>query len=175
MRHLVAFLFLIVSFIECSSLLKIQYSDVINNFGDSITDIIEGKDFLYYTKGHHGHIWSLAVSDKSCYIIVSGNTRTNDCYIDTVTINESILKWGLDTMASYCLKMKPMANDSYWPFHERLVLFSSKKEIIFDCADTNTYSGTDSVTFNKKLNELKYLMYWMASPKENQKKLPTPL
>lgn len=68
-----------------------------------------------------------------------------------------------------------MANDSYWPFHERLVLFSSKKEIIFDCADTNTYSGTDSVTFNKKLNELKYLMYWMASPKENQKKLPTPL
>lgn len=40
---------------------------------------------------------------------------------------------------------------------------------------TNSFSGTDSLTFNKKLNELKYFMYWIACPTEVQEKLPTPL
>ncbi len=41
--------------------------------------------------------------------------------------------------------------------------------------DTATYSGTDSVNFNNKLNNLKYFMYWIAVPIEIQEKLPTPL
>ena len=174
MKHLVTIIFIIVSVIECSSLLA-QRSDIICDLGDSINDIIEEKEFLYYTKGHHGHIWSLVVPETIHYVIVSGNTRNNEIRIDTISINESVLNWGLDTLALYCQKMKPVTSSSYSPFHERLVLFSAQKEIIFDCTDTNTYSGTDSVTFNKKLNELKYLMYWLATPKEIQKKLPTPL
>lgn len=175
MKHLLVIFLLISSALGSSSQWNNQRSDIISNFGKSITDILEGKEFLYYTKGHHGHIWSLAVSEKSHFIIVSGNTRNNDCHIDTISIKESVLKWGLDTLALYCHKMQPVASSPYWPFHERLVLFSSSKKIIFDCTDTNTYSGTDSVTFNKKLNELKYLMYWFATPIEIQKKLPTPL
>ncbi len=178
MKHLVAFFSLIFSLITCSSQLETQSFDVISTLDDSITDIIEGKEFLYYTKGHHGHIWSLAVSEKGHYIIVSGNTRNNDCHIDTIAksdfVNESVLKWGLDTMALYSHKMKPVESSSYWPFYERLVLFSSHKEIMFDCIETNTYSSPDSVTFNKKLNELKYLLYWLATPIDIQKKLPTP-
>lgn len=156
------------------SLLNNQCPDIISKFGDSITGIIEGKEFLYYTKGHHGHIWSLAVSENSHFIIASGNTRTKDCHIDTIYLKESVLKWGLDTLVAYCQKMQPVASSSVGPFHERLVLFSSQKEIIFDCTDTNTYSGPDSITFNNQLNELKYLMYWFATPIEIQKKLPTP-
>ena len=157
------------------SKLNNQCSDIISNLGDSVTDLIEGKEFLYYTKGHHGHIWSIAVSEKSHFIIVSGNSRNNGCQIDTLSIKESVLKWGLDTLALHCSKMLPVANSSYLPFHEQLALFSTQKEIIFDCADTNTYSGPDSVNFNKKFNELKYLMYWYATPIEIRKKLPTPL
>lgn len=175
MKYVVAFFSVIVSFIAYSSQSQSQRYDVICNLGDSITDIIEEKEFLYYIKGHHGHIWSLVISEKGHYIVVSGNTRNNECRIDTISINESRLKWGLDTMALYCNKMKPVENSSYMPFHERLVLFSSQKEIIFDCTDTNIYSGTDSITFNKKLNDLKYLMYWLATPIEVQKILPTPL
>ena len=175
MKYLAPLLFLIVSFIVYSSQLNNQHFDVISGFNDSITNIIEEKEFLYYTKGHHGHIWSLVVSEKDRYILISGNSRNNDCRFDTISINKSVLKWGLDTMALYCNKMKPVENFAYWPFHERLVLFSSKKEIIFDCMDTATYSGTDSVNFNKKLNNLKYFMYWIAVPIEIQEKLPTPL
>lgn len=145
------------------------------NFSDSITNIIEGKKFLYYITGHHGHIWALVVSEKDRYICVSGNTRNNDCRIDTIHVEASVLKWGLDTMALYCHKMEPIENTTYWPFYERLVLSSSKKEIIFDSTDTNSYVGTDSVTFNNKLNELKYFMYWIAVPEVVRRKLPTPL
>lgn len=175
MRHLVAFSFLIIIFIICSSQSASQHFDVISSLDDSITDIIGEKEFLYYTKGHNGHIWSLAVPGKDYYIIVSGNTRNKDCRIDSISINEPLLKWGLDTMALYCHKMKPVERSFYWPFYERLVLFSSQKEIIIDCADTDTYSGTDSVAFNTKLNELKYLMYWLATSAEIQKRLPSPL
>lgn len=78
-------------------------------------------------------------------------------------------------MALFCHKMEPIENITYWPFYERLVLSSSKKEIIFDSTDTNSYVGTDSVTFNNKLNNLKYFMYWIAVPEEIRRKLPTPL
>ncbi len=155
--------------------MRSQSCDVISNFSDSITDLINNKEILYYTRGNYGHVWSLALSEKGHYIVVSGNTRNNDYRIDTISIHEPVLKWGLDTMELYCQKMMPVPRSYYWPFHTRLILLSDKKEIIFDCTDTDTYSGTDSVTFNKKLNELKYLMYWLASPIENQKKLPNPL
>ena len=175
MKHIVVFIFLIISFITCSSHLDSRRFDVISNFDDSITDLIEGKKFLYYTKGHNGHIWSLAVPEKDHYIIVSGNTRNNDCRIDTISIIEPVLKWGLDSMALYCHKMKPVECSLYSPFYERLVLCSSRKETIFDCLGTNIYSGPDSVNFNNKLAELKYLMYWLATPLEIRKKLPAPL
>lgn len=174
MKYLAPFV-LIISFIACSSQLYCQHFDVISNFSDSIANMTEGKKFLYYTKGHHGHIWSLVVPENDRYIGISGNTRNNVCRIDTLSIDASVLKWGLDTMGLYCHKMKPVENLSYWPFYERLVLISSQKEIIFDCSDTNTFSGIDSMTFSKKLNELKYFMYWIAVPLEIQQKLPIPL
>ena len=175
MKYLLIIFLLIFSVIGSSSLLNNQCYDFINNFGDSITDILEDKEFLYYTKGHQGHIWAIVVSENDHFIIVSGNTRNNNCHIDTISIKESVLKWGLDTLPQYCHKMQPVVSSSYCPFYERLVLFSSTKKIIFDCTETNTYSGPDSVNFNTKLNELKYLMYWFATPIDIQKKLPTPL
>lgn len=175
MKYLVSFFFLIVSSIVWCSQSDIQRFDDITNFGDSITDKIKGKEFLYYITGHHGHIWSLAVSQKSYFIIYSGNTRNSDFHIDTIFKNASILKWGFDSLALYSDKMKPVARSSYWPFYERLVLVSSREGIIFDCVETNSFSGPDSLTFNKNLNELKYFMHWFASPTEIKEMLPTPL
>lgn len=175
MKRLFPVLLLTFTLITYGSQLSNQSYDVISNLNDSVTNITEGKKFLFYIKGHHGHIWSLVVPEKNRYILVSGNTRNNDCRIDTLSIDASILKWGLDTMSLHCHKMKPVKNLSYLPFYERLVLFSSQKEIVFDCSDTNLFSGTDSITFNKKLYNLKYFMYWLSVPEEIQEKLPTPL
>lgn len=58
MKTLVVFLLLIVSVLGSGSKINppIQYVDDICDFGDSITDEIKGKEFLYYINGHHGHI-----------------------------------------------------------------------------------------------------------------------
>ena len=77
MKHNVALIFLIISSIVCSSHSDSQRFDVTSSFDDTITGLIEEKEFLYYTKGHIGHIWSLAVPENDHYIIVSGNTRNN--------------------------------------------------------------------------------------------------
>ena len=149
--------------------------DVTSTFNDSLINIIDGKEFIYYIKGHHGHIWCLLTLEKDCYILVKGNTRNNNCQIDTISINNPILSWGLDTMPMYYNKIKQSENKSYWPFYSRLVVFSAEKEIVFDYSDNDLYRGGDSVKFNKKLNELKYFLYWLATPPDIQEKLPVPL
>ena len=62
----------------------------------------------------------------------------------------------------------------YWPFYERLVLYSDNAKLMFDSENAISYSGPDSVYFNEKLNRLKYFMYWSALDIEVQKKLPMP-
>lgn len=176
MKYIAIFFSFIVSFIVCSTQLGNPRCDIIRNFSDSITSIVDNKEFLYYIRGHHGHIWSLVVPDKNRYILVSGNTRNNDCRIDTVSLHAPVLKWGLDTMTFYCHNMKQLEDMSYEPFfYERLVLFSPQKEVIFDCTNTDAYCSPDSAIFNTKLNNLKYLMYWIAVPIEIRERLPSPL
>ncbi|MDE5643698.1 MAG: hypothetical protein K2I56_09445 [Muribaculaceae bacterium] len=175
MRHLVIILLLILSVVSYSSPTGDQSDGNIRIFHDSIPGIIEGKDFLYFIVGHHGHIWAYVVSEEEGYIAVSGDTRTGDFRIDTISKDATRLKWGLDSLALCCHEMKPVKRTEYWTVYERLALVSSKKEIIFDCVDTKLFSGPDSVTFNEKLSKLKYMMLWIAFPIEYKDELPTPL
>lgn len=123
----------------------------------------------------HGCIWSYVVSDEEGYIAASGDTRTGDFRIDTISKNATRLKWGLDSLALCCHEMKPVKRTEYWTNYEQLALVSSNNEIIFDCVDTDYFSGPDSVTFNKELSKLKYMMLWIAFPIEYKDELPTPL
>ncbi len=147
----------------------------IDYVNDTILNLINENKFLYFITGHHGHIWSIVIQNGDRYILVAGNTRNNSWHIDTLFIDSPILTWGMDSLGMSCRDMRPVYRDFYWPFYEELVLFSAEKEKIFDCRDALCYSGIDSITFNKKLNRLKYYMYWFASPVEIQKKLPAPL
>ncbi|MDE6498750.1 MAG: hypothetical protein K2L21_08835 [Muribaculaceae bacterium] len=143
------------------------------NIDDSVSRVIDGRKYLYYIKGHIGHIWSLVIPCDDRYIFVAGNTRSNSCSIDTVYVNNKILEWGTDTLESFH-NLKSVDIDYYWPFYERLVLFSAENKVVFDCSNMVCYSGVDSMAFNQKLNSLKYLMYWIATPPEVQEKLSSP-
>ena len=175
MRHLVIILLMILCVVSYSSPTGDQSDGYISIFHDSIPGIIEGKDFLYFVTGHHGCIWAYVVSDEKGYIAVSGDTRTGDFRIDTISKNATRLKWGLDSLALCCHEMKPVKRTEYWTNYEQLALVSSNNEIIFDCVDTDYFSGPDSVTFNKELSKLKYMMLWIAFPIEYKDELPTPL
>ncbi|MDE6131317.1 MAG: hypothetical protein K2F74_06965, partial [Muribaculaceae bacterium] len=174
-RHLVIILLLILSVVSYSSPTGDQSDDNIRIYQDSIPGIIVCKDFLYFVTGYHGHNWAYVVSDEEGYIAVSGDTRTGDFRIDIISKDATRLKWGLDSLALYCHEMKPLKRTIYRMNYERLALVSSNKEIIFDCVDTDYFSGPDSVTFNKELSKLKYMMLWIAFPIEYKDELPSPL
>ena len=176
MRHLVIILLMILSVVSYSSPTSDQSDGYITIFHDSIPPgIIDGKDFLYFVTGHHGLIWAYVVSEEEGYIAVSGDTRTGDFRIDTISKDATRLKWGLDSLALCCHEMKPVKRTEYWTNYEQLALVSSNNEIIFDCVDTKLFSGPDSVTFNKELSKLKYMMLWIACPIEYKNELPSPL
>lgn len=183
MKYLVIVCSLIICVSVCNSQLN-NTQDLHNEYenfirinipNDTILNLINENTFLYYTKGHHGHIWSLIIKDNNHYILVAGSTRNNNHHIDTLFIDKPVLTWGMDSLAMSCHKMKPVYRKSFWPFYERLVLFSAEKAKIFDCTNALCYSGIDSASFNEKLNRLKYYMYWIAAPIEVQEKLPDPL
>ena len=77
-------------------------------------------------------------------------------------------------MPLYYHELKPTDYKSYWPIYSRLALFSAEKEIIFDYSNEDSYIGVDSMVFSEKLNELTYLLYWLAMPSDIQEKLPSP-
>lgn len=184
MKAPVAFILLILCVSVCNSQLNDTETDTqhgdfesfirINIVNDTILDIITDKKFIYFMKGHHGHIWSLVVPDNGCYILAAGNTPNNEYHIDTIVSENSILLWGMDTMPAHYAQMRPVYRDSYWPFYERLVVFSEKKEIIFDSENAIAFRGTDSITFNANFSRLIYFMYWSALPKHIQEGIPAP-
>ena len=145
-----------------------------SNINDTLSTKIIGKEFIYFTKGHHGHIWSLAINNVDKYILIAGNTRIGSIRIDTISSDNSILSWGIDSLQYFFGKMNSVYCEFYWPFYERLVLYSDNAKLMFDSENAISYSGPDSVYFNEKLNRLKYFMYWSALDIEVQKKLPMP-
>lgn len=152
-----------------------EYSIKKTSLKDSILTLIDKRPFIYYTIGNYGHIWSLVVPDNDNYLFVSGNTRTNDCRIETISINKSILTWGLYTLPLQSNKLRLKEKVPYSPFYEELTVYSAEKEVIFRWTNSAFYSGADSKTFEKNLHSLVHIMHWIAYPDDVRKHFPSPL
>lgn len=143
---------------------------------DSIGEIIDGKDFLYFTIGHNGHIWSIAFADSDDYVILSGSTRDNSSRIDTLPGPIPILRWGIDSLAVQACGMTTTTDksDFHWNIFEQLILFSAYKEKLFEWENSFHFCDKDIDTFNNNFNKLLYFMHWMAYPKDVKELLPQP-
>ena len=140
----------------------------------AILSKIIGRKCLYFSEGHHGHIWSLAVKDPNGYIIFSGNTRNQEFRIDTITHSNPIISWGLDSLGNDRQPLTAEKQETNWNLFERLVLFSKDSEVLFECTNFTTYIGVESKVFKEKLKALKSIMLWYALPLELQKLMPKP-
>ena len=78
MKALVSVMLSIVCLLTFSSNSHSQEFDIISTFNDSTKNIIDGKEFMYYIRGYHGHIWCILAPEKNRYILVKGDTRNND-------------------------------------------------------------------------------------------------
>ena len=134
-----------------------------------------GKDFLYYSTGHHGVVWSLVYREAGSYRMRIGTTRGNNqvmnAEFDTVAFlnaNGTLLAWGLDTLPVIAKKMTPQYRTVYWPIYESLYSLNAKTGDEFFSDNAIGYSGPDSVAFNEKFTKLNMLMYWLAAPEVRQ-------
>lgn len=141
---------------------------------DSILEQLSNNRFIFFSKGHNGHIWSIVVDNAPNYLIFSGNTRESVFMVDSMNGEYPLISWGMDSLESESQSIKPVQRDSYWPFYTQLILYSEDGKELFKLDNAISYSGQDSIDFNKKLNRLKYFMYWNACSSDIQEKLPSP-
>ena len=138
---------------------------------ESITDSIYGKNFILYYTGHHGHIWSIILSDSTGYHLYNGSTRHKLAEIeplpfdtmDLLSNNFSTLQWAFDLLAKEAKSMTPHIKKEYSPIYNEMIVFNRDK-IVFRLNNTDKFSGCDSLEFNSKLQKIEYLMYWLSSP-----------
>ncbi|MDE6770027.1 MAG: hypothetical protein K2J78_09925 [Muribaculaceae bacterium] len=70
-------------------------------------------------------------------------------------------------------RMKPVDQKLYNPLSYELVLYDHRNIPVFIDNDAVFYSRSDSVNFNRHINKLSYLMFWLAAPSA-RKHLPIP-
>lgn len=153
----------------------IENQSVPQTVRDSLKVEMVGKDFLYYSTGHHGVVWSLIYREAGSYRMRIGTTReynqVMNAEFDTVAFlnaNGKLLAWGLDTLPVIAKKMKPQHRTVYWPIYESLYSLNAKTGDEFFSDNAIGYSGPDSVAFNEKFTKLNMLMYWLAAPEVRQ-------
>lgn len=149
------------------------------DFNDTIRSIIEGKNFIFYIRGHNGLDWSMVVFNKYYDLLVTGifteNVNGRICSIDTIFTNASILQWAIDSLKFYKNIVTPIHKKTYSPFEEELLVFSSEKEQLFESYNTDKYNIPNSTYFNRNFERLKYCMYWFALPESLKGMFPRPL
>ncbi|MDE5880275.1 MAG: hypothetical protein K2H60_00965 [Muribaculaceae bacterium] len=148
---------------------------------DDSRNFISGKPFVFYSIGHHGQIWALICKDSTGFRIYNGTTRhwlksEKSDLLDTLSFienNRITLKWTFDSLSSATKRMKPVDQKVYNPLSYELILYDHRNIPVFIDNDAVFYSGSDSVNFNRHINKLSYLMFWLAAPSA-RKHLPIP-
>lgn len=177
MKKLILLFFILLESVFANSFqtAAIENQPATQTVRDSLKVEMVGKDFLYYSTGHHGVVWSLVYREAGSYRMRIGTTRGNNqvmnAEFDTVAFlnaNGKLLAWGLDTLPVIAKKMTPQHRTVYWPIYESLYGLNAKTGDEFFSDNAIGYSGPDSVAFNEKFTKLNMLMYWLAAPDVRQ-------
>lgn len=140
---------------------------------DSIVGLVSDKDFIVYTSGHHGYIWSLLADVDSSYMVAIGSTRDSAVSVGSLPKDNPLLSWAFDSLPVKAENMTPVYRTEYFPIYTRLIVCSDSGDRIFGMDNAIGYEGPDSIAFNDKLGRLHYYMLWLAM-EEYRDKMPTP-
>lgn len=145
---------------------------------DSIYTMIENRPVLFYFYGHHGYGWCILTRAGTGYRIYRGRVYEgrDEQLAEPLTFNhsdsvtffseyEALLSWGFDSIPVEASKMKPVkAEPLFLGYWESLELVDSCGRCIFDSGNARSFSGPDSVNFNKKFHKLVFAMTWLSAP-----------
>lgn len=159
---------------ECESPNELKSFFISYGINDSIINLLSGSRLIFFSVGNHGHIWSIISDRDSDYLIISGSTRDDGISMKTMNHDNPLICWGFDSLVTKAQQITPMDTGSYWPFYEQIKLYSANGQELFSSNTGTTFTGKDNPEFLKNFNRLKYLMHWIAMPKDLQKRMPPP-
>lgn len=98
---------------------------------------IHMNDYILYTTGHHGIIWSLVASDSSSMYLHNGTTRPYmekvDCILpDTMSFikdNRKTISWGFDSLPKAAHLIVTSENQPYNPIYAQLYIIRDIQKI----------------------------------------------
>lgn len=144
---------------------------------DSIHSMLHNKPILFYSYGHYGYSWAIATKTEDNIRVFSGRVSySGDCYLENprgrnrfdsaafFLANKSLLSWGIDSISTESLTMKPIKCDSCISIHSILSVIDSCGKTVFNSDNTIAFSGPDSLKFNNKFHKLCLIMRWLSDP-----------
>lgn len=126
---------------------------------------------IFYCTGHNGMIWSLITLDSSEIHIFNGTTRRHIEKPDNNPFNSSKLiennintiTWAFDSLECYSKLLTPLKNGTYNPVYSELSIIKDGNTV-FSYKNSEYYCDPNNKNFNCKLEQILFLMYWLAAP-----------
>lgn len=137
---------------------------------DSVLDIVKNNKSIVYYNGDRMLAWSVAFQDSSSYsfrtgIIGDNPERYKQEKIDTLSLIKNyhdILNWGMDSLSIQAKSMTPVCPNIYNPFENGLFVVDNGNVVFHKTINIRGYTGVDEESFNSKLEELTFVMWYLA-------------
>ena len=150
---------------------------------DSIYFKIENRPLIIHSYGHHGYSWTIISRIDTDYCAYVGRVHGDSEFVRPMSSKNKyslaffstfapLMSWGFDSLLSQVSKMEPLEGKTMFAgYSESLKLIDSCGKCVFESKNSQSFSGPDSVAFNKNIHALEFIMMWLSSP-ELQQTLP---
>lgn len=148
---------------------------------DSICHKLKNNQIIFYSRGHYGYSWALIAKSDNRLRGFIGKVRysgeatmeeiaeSNQLNLDTLfEANRDILDWGFDTISSESANLTANKSSIYCSVTDDILVFNTDGECIFKSNGAASFSGPDSLEFNKKYHNLGLIMMWLSQPEIKQ-------
>lgn len=175
MKHLCIILNCIIALVLLTSAGQIRtmsdleiLTDAIRN--ESVLDIVKSNKSIVYYNGGRMLAWAVAYQDSCSYSFITGVAgdkpkRYKQEKIDTLSLiknYQDILNWGMDSLSIQAKSMTPVYPNIYNPFENGLFVVENGNVVFHKRRNISEYTGMDEESFNSKLGELTFVMWYLA-------------
>lgn len=138
---------------------------------DSVKNLVGEHAYIFYSAGHHSHVWSLVFKDDNDYYLIRGrnNELISNCSesLENEPIENSftVLSWAIDSMPEQSPRMSSVCTpSSIAGMYSVLLVIDSKGELMFEAENNTVFGGDSQPDFNYKYQKVLLLMKVLAYP-----------
>ena len=148
-----------------------------NILPDSVYSFVKNKPIIFYSYGHYGYSWAVLARSDEDFRAFSGRVNySGDKFLTEqmeanqfdstafFSVNNELLSWAFDSLSAEAYKMQAVMPKRYVTLYSDLSVIDACGVGTFNSNNAETFSGPDSLEFNRKYQKLILLMRWLSSP-----------